>query len=269
MNRVDDRIILITGAGRGIGAATAEIMSRAGGMVIITDVQSGPGEEVVRRITTSGGRSEFRQLDVTREQDWRETTRWIGNAFGGLDVLVNNAGVAFVKPLEETTLDAFRRVMDINVGGVFLGIKYCLPIMKGRARANAAGGSIVNVSSVVGIRGIADGVAYGTSKGAVRQLTKCAALEFARNGYNIRVNSVHPAMTDTPMVDEEVMVWAQRGSLGTHSSEEVRKLIGERLPMGRMARPEEIAKAILYLASNDSSFCTGIELPVDGGRLAQ
>ena len=177
-------------------------------------------------------------------------------AFGRLDILVNSAGIALKGNIETATLADFRRTEAVNVEGVFLGCREAIRVMKGNG-----GGSIVNLSSVAGIIGDAQSAAYCASKGAVRLLTKSAALYCGRSGYNIRLNSVHPSFADTPMVQELIA--------SSKNPERVREGLMRAAPLGRMGRPEEVANAILYLASDESSFTTGIELMVDGGLTAQ
>lgn len=263
MGRVAGKIVLVTGAAQGIGAAIARLLAREGAQVLATDLDQARGQALALEAGIA-----FHPLDVTAEGDWRRAIARVEDEYGGLDILVNNAGIALVKPIEETTLEDFRRIMRVNVEGVFLGVKSAVPAMIERARATRAGGSIVNLSSVLGMRGIPDNVAYGTSKGAVRQLTKCAAVEFAQRGYNIRVNSVHPAITETPMVARELEEWSREGTLGTQSLSATRAAFAERLPLGRIGLPEEVAQMVLFLASDESSFSTGGEFAVDGGRLA-
>jgi 3(or 17)beta-hydroxysteroid dehydrogenase len=193
---------------------------------------------------------------VTDETRWREVVDRVVEAFGRLDILVNSAGVALKGDIETATLEDFRRTQAVNVEGVFLGCREAIRVMKDRG-----GGSIVNLSSVAGIIGDAQSAAYCASKGAVRLLTKSAALHCGRAGYNIRLNSVHPSFADTPMVQELIAT--------SRNPDRVREGLMKAAPMGRMGRPEEVANAILYLASDESSFTTGAELMVDGGLTAQ
>ena len=244
------------------------MLAEAGATVLVADIEDEAAHSVVEGIRDHGGEAEFRRLDVTDEQNWHQLIQHVETAYGNLDVLVNNAGIALVKPLEETTLEDFRRVTRVNVDGVFLGIKHALPLMKKSATQNPAGGSIINLSSVVGNVGIVYGVAYGMSKGAVRNMTKCVALECAHLGYNIRVNSVHPGIIDTPMVEAEARYWTRTGALGTRTLDETLAALTALHPLGRFGTPDEVARAVLYLASDDSAFTTGTEHIVDGGALA-
>ncbi len=223
---------------------------------------------VASEITDSGLRAEFIALDVSDETSWQSAIQRVEADFGGLDILVNNAGIVVVGPIEQTTLTDLERICHVNLHGTFLGLKHAVPLMKARARASGAGGSIVNVSSAVGIKGYPFGAAYSMTKGGVRLLTKSAALEFAELGYNIRVNSIHPGLVETPMLEQEAVEHAGLGSLGSDSTAETRRIFENMAPIKRFARPVEIARAVLFLASDDSSFMTGSELVVDGGDTA-
>jgi NAD(P)-dependent dehydrogenase (short-subunit alcohol dehydrogenase family) len=268
--RLQDRIALVTGAAMGIGAATARRFAAEGATVIVGDIDDAAGKALVAELAERHGqnRAHYRHLDIASESNWIETAAWLVERFGGLDVLVNNAAIAIVKPIAETSLDEFRRVMRINVEGVFLGIKHGATAMRERARTRRAGASIVNLSSVLGMRGLPDNIAYGTSKGAVRQMTKCAAIEFAERGWNIRVNSVHPAITATPMVAAELNEWSREGTLGTSDLDATRDAFAARLPLKRLGTPEDIANMVLFVASDECGFTTGAEFAADGGRLA-
>jgi NAD(P)-dependent dehydrogenase (short-subunit alcohol dehydrogenase family) len=266
--RLQDRVALITGAAAGIGEATARRFAEEGAIVIAADIDDAAGQKLVAALNAGGQRAHYRHLDIASEADWQQTTAWLRERFGGIDILVNNAGIAVVKPIAETTLEDFRRVMRINVEGVFLGIKHGAEVMRERARARPAGGAIVNLSSVLGMRGLPDNIAYGTSKGAVRQMTKCAAIEFAERGDNIRVNSVHPAITQTPMVAAELKEWSQSATLGTTDEAATRDAFAARLPLKRLGTPLDIANMVLFVASDECAFTTGAEFAADGGRLA-
>ncbi|MGB8421095.1 SDR family NAD(P)-dependent oxidoreductase [Paraburkholderia sp.] len=268
MGRLDRKIALVTGAGQGIGAAIARLFALEGATVIVSDRDEALGTRVADEIAANGGRAVFYALDVTDEAAWQRTMSWLQGEYGGLDILVNNAGVALVKSIEDTTLEQFRDVMRVNVEGVFLGIRHAIPAMTARDPSRSGTASIVNLSSVLGVQGIPDNIAYGTSKAAVRQLTKCAAIEFAERGYRIRVNAVLPAVTETPMVSREIEEWAEQGTFGTRDVAATRAAFSARVPLKRIATPEEIAYTVLFAASDESSFTTAAEYPVDGGRLA-
>lgn len=268
MDRLNGKIALVTGAGQGIGAAIAKLFAREGATVIVSDLDEALGTCVAGQIAASGGDAVFRTLDVTDEDGWRRTMSWLQDQYGGLDILINNAGVALVKSIEDTSLEQFRNVMRVNVEGVFLGIRHAVPAMTARDASRPGSASIVNLSSVLGVQGIPDNIAYGTSKAAVRQLTKCAAIEFAERGHRIRVNAVLPAVTETPMVSREIEEWTEQGTFGTHDIAATRAAFSARVPLKRIATPDEIALTVLFAASDESSFTTAAEYAVDGGRLA-
>jgi NAD(P)-dependent dehydrogenase (short-subunit alcohol dehydrogenase family) len=268
MSRIDGKIALITGAAQGIGAETARILAAAGATVVVTDRDEDRGRRVAEEINRAGQAATFLTLDVADETNWRSVAQQVEADFGGLDILVNNAGIVLVGAIERTALADIERICQVNLHGTFLGLKHAVPLMKARAQASAAGSSIVNVSSAVGIKGYPFGAAYSMTKGGVRLLTKSAALEFAELGYNIRVNSIHPGLVDTPMLEQEAVEHAGLGSLGSDSAAETRQVFENMAPIKRFAEPVEIARAVLFLASDDSSFMTGSELVVDGGDTA-
>jgi NAD(P)-dependent dehydrogenase (short-subunit alcohol dehydrogenase family) len=244
--RLAGKVALITGAAGGIGSAAAALFAAEGAKLVLTDLD-------VSGLGGSGALS--LSQDVTDEARWREVVEQTISHFGQLDILVNNAGIALVGNIENATLADWRRTQAVNGESVFLGCREAVRAMKGR------GGSIVNISSVAGIIGDAQSAAYCASKGAVRLLTKSVALYCARKGYGIRCNSVHPSFTQTNMVE---------GFIATaRNPERVREGLAAAAPMGRMGRAEEVARAILYLASDESSFTTGAEIVVDGGLTAQ
>ena len=248
--RLAGKAALITGAASGIGRATALLFHAEGAKVAATDRNEGGLKDL------DGVADLILGQDVTDEARWREVVDSVVAALGKLDILVNSAGIALKGNIETATLDDFRRTEAVNVEGTFMGCREAIRVMK-----RTGGGSIVNLSSVAGIIGDAQSAAYCASKGAVRLLTKSAALHCGRAGYNIRLNSVHPSFADTAMVRELIE--------SSKNPERVREGLAKAAPMGRMGRPEEVANAILYLASDESSFTTGIELMVDGGLTAQ
>jgi 3(or 17)beta-hydroxysteroid dehydrogenase len=252
MGRVQDKVALVTGGASGIGLATAELLAAEGASVVIGDLDRAAGE---RAVAALGPRAAFRALDVTREGDWIAVTDGIVRDLGRLDILVNNAGVALLRDIEATAIEEWRGLMAVNLDGVFLGCKHAIRVMKGRG-----GGAIVNLSSVAGMIGAPSLAAYGASKGGVRALTKSVALHCARRGYNIRCNSVHPSFAETPMLDG--MIAAAR------DPDKLRTSYAAAAPLGRLAQPIEVARTILFLASEESSFTTGAELVVDGGLTA-
>ena len=247
--RLEGKIALITGAAGGIGGASARLFEAEGAKLVLTDLDISSLAEFQER-----GALTLVQ-DVTDEALWREVVDAALAKFGALDVLVNNAGVGMIGNIETTTLDDWRRTQAINSESVFLGCREAVRAMKGQ------GGSIVNVSSVAGIVGDAQSVAYCASKGAVRLMTKSVALYCARKGYGIRCNSVHPSFTRTSMVE---------GFIANASNPtRVREGLNAAAPLGRMGEADEIASAILYLASDESMFTTGAEIIIDGGLTAQ
>jgi len=251
MGRVDGKVALVTGAASGIGLATAGLLADERAKVVLTDLD----EPSAGTAAALAQRARFHKLDVTRENEWIAVTDAVVAEFGRLDILVNSAGISLLKDVESTTLDEWRRLMAVNLDGVFLGCKHAIRVMKERG-----GGSIVNMSSVAGLVGAANLAAYSASKGGVRLLTKSVALHCARKGYNIRCNSVHPSFVETPMLQS--MIAAARDPRKLESN------YAKAAPLGRLAKPIEIARTILFLASEESAFTTGAELVVDGGLTA-
>lgn len=255
MDRVKDKVAIVTGAGGGLGGATALLLSKEGAKVVVTDINEVNGKEVAEEIRREGGEAVFIKHDVASERDWSEVIEKTLSEFGKLDILVNNAGVQLIKEIENTSLEEWRWLMSINLDGVFLGTKYAIGAMK-----KSGGGSIVNISSAVGIIGTADDTAaYAASKGGVRLFSRTAAIELSKAGhnYNIRVNSVHPGVIETPMV---ASMMAQ--------DEEFRKKLEAVHPIGFLGKPIDIAYAVLYLASDESRLVTGTDFVVDGGWTA-
>jgi NAD(P)-dependent dehydrogenase (short-subunit alcohol dehydrogenase family) len=267
MNRLDGKIALISGAARGIGAETARLMIEAGAKVAIGDVLDERGRETVRSLDGAGGEAIYTHLDVTREEDWTAAVSGVTGRFGRLDVLVNNAGVFLGMDLEEATLADWHRLCAVNLTGVFLGTKLALPALRESAQQSPHGSAIVNLSSVAGLVGSSNDPLYSMTKGGVSLFTKSAALEFARKGYRIRVNSVHPGTTETEMGDQVLAIRAR--NLGANDLEPARRQALTRIPIGRMGTVTDIAKGIVFLASDDAGFMTGSGLVVDGGITAQ
>jgi len=244
MTRFDGRVALITGGASGIGKATASRIASEGGTVVIADVQDDLGNEVVAQIEKDGGKALFIHLDVTSEDEWSDAVAKTIDAFGGLNILVNNAGIGDTEPLEVTTLQTWDKVVAVTQTSVFLGMKAA-----GDALKKSGNGSVVNISSMYGIVGSGVSPAYHAAKGAVRLLTKTTALGWAKEG--VRVNSVHPGFIDTPILGDTDRTGLIAGT-----------------PMGRLGQPEEMAAMIAFLASDDASFATGGEFVVDGGYTA-
>ena len=249
--RLEGKVALISGGARGQGAAEAKLFAKEGARVVFGDILDQQGRLVEAEILELGGEAVYLHLDVTREEDWQAAVATAADRFGKLDILVNNAGVVSWGVLEDTTSEEWDRVMDVNAKGVFLGTKAAIPEMR-----RAGGGSIVNISSISGLIG-QDNIqpVYNASKGAVRLLTKATAIQYAKDG--IRVNSVHPGSVATDMNAER------------RADPELYRQGLARIPLGWVAQPEDIANAVLYLASDESSFVTGSELVIDGGFSAQ
>jgi NAD(P)-dependent dehydrogenase (short-subunit alcohol dehydrogenase family) len=264
MNRLDGKVALVSGAARGIGGATARLMAEAGARVAIGDVLDERGRETARNI---GDAALYLHLDVTSEEDWNAAASAVVGRFGKLDILVNNAGLFLGKDLESASLAEWERLCAVNLTGVFLGTKLCLPALREAAQHSPHGSAIVNLASTAGIVGSTQDPLYSLTKGGVTLFTKSAALEFAKKGYRIRVNSMHPGFTGTDM-GEQVLVTRAR-NLGTNDVELARRQAIERLPIGRLGTPEDIANGIVFLASDDAAFMTGAGLVIDGGTTAQ
>ena len=267
MNRLDGKIALLSGAARGIGAETARLMVEAGASVAIGDVLDERGRDTVRTLEGAGGKAFYRHLDVTRESDWAAAVEAVVTRFGGLDILVNNAGVFIPKAIEEATLADWQRLCDVNLTGVFLGTKAALPALRERGAASPQGSAIVNLSSIAGVVGSAMAPLYSLTKGGVTTFTKSTALECARKGYRIRVNSVHPGIIDDEMGGQAI---AARAALrGESDVAAARAQAGAAHPIGRLGTVTDVANAIVFLASDDAAFMTGAGLVVDGGLTAQ
>ena len=266
MKRLEGRTALITGAARGIGAATARRLASEGARILVGDLLDELGAKTAAEIKDAGAQAEYLRMDVTREADWSTACQMAQSRFGGLDILVNNAGVVFPASIDETSLDDWRRTHAVNVEGVFLGIRTCTPLLKEGGRRWPGGAAIVNLSSVAGLVGSPRMPAYSASKGAVRLLTKSVALEFGQKKYPIRINSVHPGVVDTDMGQIVVDLVKKRSAIDETAA---RALLVALHPIGRLGKPEDIANAIAFLCSDDAAFITGSELVVDGGYTAQ
>ena len=246
--RLEGKVALISGGARGMGAEEALLFAREGARVVIGDVLE-EGRDIAAQI--GGGQAIFVRLDVTRESDWQRAVSMAEEVYKRLDILVNNAGVSATGGIEDTTVEEWDRVMEVNAKGVFLGTKHAIPAMQ-----RSGGGSIINISSQLGIVAMNESSPqYIASKGAVRLLTKSTALQYAADG--IRCNSVHPGPIVTPMTQ------------GRRSDDAVRELMESRIPLGRYGEAIDVAYGVLYLASDEASFMTGSELVIDGGWVAQ
>lgn len=262
MNRVDGKVAIVTGAGRGIGRATAELLAEGGAKVVVTDVLDDGVAETVERIKANGGEATGLHHDVTSDADWQKAVDAAVDGLGGFEILVNNAGIFLQKSIEETTFEEYDRVMRVNVWGVMLGTKYAFASMKERISADDPAGAIVNLASAAAIKGSPLGSVYATSKGAVRLFTRSMAREVAALGYNIRVNAIYPGIIDTDMGEAAMKRMADSVGEGHNRAREV----AESLHLTpRLGTAHDIAKGIVYLASEDAAYMTGAELVVDGG----
>ena len=251
MGRMDGKVALISGGARGQGAAEAKLFAQEGAKVVIGDLLDVDGMRVAAEIAELGGEAVYVHLDVTREEDWQSAVQAAVSAFGKLDVLIKNAGIWRRGRVEDTTVEDWDAVQNVNSKGVFLGTKAAIPEMR-----KAGGGSVINISSTAGLVGGPRSTAYTASKGAVRLFTKATAIQYAGEG--IRSNSIHPGPIDTEMIQQ---VWQGEDNSREESI--------ARTPLGRVGTVDDIAYGALFLASDESSFMTGSELVIDGGSTAQ
>ncbi|TGP51928.1 glucose 1-dehydrogenase [bacterium M00.F.Ca.ET.230.01.1.1] len=255
MGRVAGKVALITGAGLGLGRASSLSLATEGARLVVSDIDEGLAGDTAAEIVKAGGEALALRHDVSKPEDWSTVMAVVEQKFGRLDVLVNNAGIAIAKNIEDTSLEEWRRTMAVNLDGVFLGCQEGVKLMK-----KSGGGSIINLSSIDGIIGEADLAAYCASKGGVRTLTKAVAVHCAERRYGIRCNSIHPGYIWTPQTENYLR------DLGTLEQEKAKAL--SRHPIGFLGEPNDIAYMVLYLASDESKFVTGSEMVVDGGYLA-
>ena len=253
MGRVDGKKAFITGGAQGLGEATARMMAREGAKVTVTDVNGAGAEAVAASINEAyGAGTAFAwQHDVTDEARWQEVLKAAHDAMGGLNVLVNNAGIDSLGSVEDENYETFKKVQTVDVDSIFLGCKYAIPLMRDHGL-----GSIINISSIAGIIASGNYVSYNTAKAAVRHISKSIALHCAKTGGQIRCNSVHPVFINTPILDRTKEMFGE---------EEALSKLGRQIPLGKVGEPDDIAYAVLYLASDESKLVTGIELKVDGG----
>ena len=252
MGRVDNKIALVTGAAQGLGAAIATMLANEGAKVALSDVNFDGAGEVASRINKDHADSAIAmEQDVADEAAWQRVLQQVQSDFGGLNILVNNAGIGSIASVEDETYENWRRVHAVDLDSVFLGCKYAVPLI-----AESGGGSIINISSISGIIAGHNLAAYNSAKAAVRHLSKSVALHCARAGNNIRCNSVHPVFIDTPILDGMVQGGDREAAL---------QKLGRQIPIGRVGQADDVAYAVLYLASDESKFVTGSEIKVDGG----
>jgi len=252
MARLAGRVALITGAAGGQGVAEAELFVREGAAVVLTDVNEAAGAALAKRITDGGGKALFRVQDVASEESWKEVVAAALGEFGGLHILVNNAGTIARQGIVNTTLDAWNRTMAVNLTGPLLGMKHCAPAIRDTVAKQGGGGSIVNISSTAGLTAH-DDAAYTASKWGLRGLTKTAVLQFS--AWNIRVNSIHPGQI------AETGFFQSGGEAFAHAARAA-------IPLHRQGLPKECADLVLFLASDEASFISGAEIAIDGGYIA-
>lgn len=256
-DRLKGKIALVTGAAQGIGAGIARAMAAEGATIFAADINAAGVEALAAEIG-----AEPLILDVTREEDWKAAAERIGPA---LSILVNNAGVELVKPMTDHSLSDWRSVMAVNVDGLFLGCRTLQPLLASGGTVGAPS-SVVNISSIAGLVGYPDQLAYNTSKGAVRHMTKSLAIEWAAHALPIRCNSIHPGCIRTPMLELAVEGWVREGSI---PADDPWGAVAALCPLNAVGAPEDIAMGAVYLASDEARFVTGIELVIDGGWVAR
>ena len=258
--RVENRVALITGGASGIGRSCAERLAEEGAHVVITDIQDKLGAEALAGITAAGGSAEFLHHDVTSEDEWIAIINSVKDSRGELHILVNNAGIGIASSIFEMSLADWQRQQAINLDGVFLGLKHGIPLIR-----DSGGGSVINISSVAGIKGAPMLSAYNATKGGVRLLTKGVALECAQERWSVRVNSVHPGTIDTPIwTTEGALRMAEEGS----NRVDIESMAELGVPTGQVGKPIDIANGVLFLASDESAYMTGTELIIDAGMCA-
>lgn len=257
MNRVKNKIAIVTGGASGLGKSSAILLAREGAKIVVTDIDEEDGKKVVQRIKANGGEAIFIKQDVSKEDEWKNVIETTLKTFGKLHILANSAGIGLGGTVEEVTLEDWKNLIDVNLNGTFLGTQYGIKGMK----ETGEGGSIINFSSIEGLIGDPNLPAYNASKGGVTIFTKSAALHCARQGYGIRINSIHPAYIWTPMVENFLKA---QGNV-----EEGKKQLESLHPVGHLGEPDDIGYGVVYLASDESKFMTGSELVIDGGYTAQ
>ncbi|MCB1685836.1 MAG: glucose 1-dehydrogenase [Pseudomonadales bacterium] len=253
------KVALVTGAGSGIGRACAERLAAEGAVVIATDIDETGGRQTVTHIHAADGEAHFLRQDVSDEAGWQTLLAWIREEQDCLHILVNNAGIGVGGSILEMSLAEWRRQQAINLDGVFLGMKHCIPLIR-----DSGGGSIINMSSVAGLKGSPNLAAYCATKGGVRLLTKAVALECAGQRWPVRVNSVHPGVIDTPIWTKVNPEYFSEGA----NAVDVDAMAELGVPMGLPGKAQDIANGVLFLASDESSYMTGTELVIDGGITA-
>ena len=257
MKRVKNKVAIVTGGASGLGKSSAILLAREGAKIVVTDIDEEDGKKVVQQIKANGGEAIFIKQDVSKEDEWKNVIETTLKTFGKLHILANSAGIGLGGTVEEVTLEDWKNLIDVNLNGTFLGTQYGIKGMK----ETGEGGSIINFSSIEGLIGDPNLPAYNASKGGVTIFTKSAALHCARQGYGIRINSIHPAYIWTPMVENFLKA---QGNV-----EEGKKQLESLHPVGHLGEPDDIGYGVVYLASDESKFMTGSELVIDGGYTAQ
>lgn len=263
--RLQGRVAFVSGGLRGIGRGCVERFVAEGAQVVVSDLDS--AEDAAATLGAFGPGVTYIQADVTSENDWQAALDLVTRTHSALHILVNNAGIDLTGPVETIALADWRKIMAINVDGVFLGTRTFTPLLARSGAEVKGGASIVNVSSIMGMTGYSEVSAYNASKGAVRLFTKGIAVEFASKRMPIRANSVHPGFVETPLLAAGFQRWVDKGF--AQKTDDLVAAMSAATPVGRLAQPEEIAGAIFFLASDDASYVTGSELVVDGGWTAQ
>ncbi|MFS1514260.1 SDR family NAD(P)-dependent oxidoreductase [Chengkuizengella sp. SCS-71B] len=250
MGRLDGKVAIITGSASGMGKTEVFLFAEEGAKVVVTDILEDKVKDIVSEVNTNGGEAIGFYHDVTSEKDWVRVVKDTIEQFGKIDILVNNAGIVNAASLLEDSVEQWQKTVDVNLTGTFLGMKHVIPNM-----IENNGGSIINISSITGLSGGLGGNSYSASKGAVRILSKGAAIDYAKQ--NIRVNSVHPGFIQTQMLENLI------------SNKAIKKMFMGLTPLPRFGKPDDVARSVLFLASDESAYITGIELPVDGGYSAK
>ncbi|MEO0322766.1 MAG: glucose 1-dehydrogenase [Myxococcota bacterium] len=261
MGRLDNKVVLMTGGAAGLGEAGAHAMAAEGAAVVVTDVNEDGALKVAAQIVEAGGKAVGARQDTANEDEWTSTMELVRSKFGKVTCIVNNAGIEIVKPIQETTTEDLKRLSSINEWGVFYGIRFGFDEMK------ESGGSIINISSIAGLRGFSGLGAYCMSKGGVRLLSKAAALEASGMGFPIRVNSIHPGVIRTAMGNRLLQRTVDLGAAESYAASE--EFWTAQHPSKRLGEPKDIANAMVFLASDESDFVNGSELVVDGGYTAR
>ena len=265
--RLTGKVAFVSGGLRGIGLACVERFLAEGAQVVLSDLDASDGRLASETMARLGKAASYIRADVTQEADWQRARDLVVQRHGKLHILVNNAGIDLTGPVESLSLEGWRRIMDINVDGVFLGVKTFVPMLAASGADFAGGSSIINVSSIMGLVGFTDTSGYNASKGAVRLFTKSIAIEFATKKMPIRANSLHPGFVVTPLLTQGFQRWVDKGLAA--KPQDLVEMVAAQTPMGRLAEPRELASGAFFLASEDSAYMTGAELVMDGGWTAQ